>query len=77
MQSKCRGIPDAEAVGVCSLQVKGHLHVRKCHKHGRYSNLKLKLYFSPKGERVKFQGVIVRMKGPDKDIGPWAALEGI
>ena len=77
MRSKCRGIPDAEAVGVCSLQVKRRLHIRQCHKHGRYSNLKSKLYFSPKGERVEFRGAIVRMKGPDKDIGPWATPEDI
>ena len=77
MQSKCRSVPDVEVVVACSLQVKRRLHIRKFHKHGRYSNLKSKLYFSPKGERVEFRGAIVGMKGPDKDIRSWAAPEDV
>ena len=59
------------------MQVKGRLHVRKCHKHGRYNNLKSKLYFSPRRERVEFRRAIVAKKGLDKDIRLWATLEDV
>ena len=45
------------------------------HKRGRYSNIKLKPYFSQRRERLEFRGSIMGIRESDKGVGPKATSE--